>query len=170
MIPVAQHAQANEVGLLPFDLRCRVFAAQRAELRRIDMLAVGLFHLQFDRQAVAVPARHIGCVKSRQRLGLDDDVLEDLVDRMADVDVAVGVGRAVVQDELGAAGGGGANGFVAFLRLPAFDPAGLALGEIAAHRKRSVGQVERVLVIRHGVASGRVLRCPHRAGFVQQGY
>jgi hypothetical protein len=30
---------------------------------------------------------------------LDDDVLEDLVDRVADVDVAVGVGRAVVQHE-----------------------------------------------------------------------
>jgi hypothetical protein len=32
-------------------------------------------------------------------LRLDDDVLEDLVDRVADVDLAVGVGRAVVQHE-----------------------------------------------------------------------
>ena len=34
------------------------------------------------------------------------DVLQDLVQRVADVDVAVGVGRAVVQDELGPALGG----------------------------------------------------------------
>ena len=56
-----------------------------------------------DRQAVAVPAGHVGRVEARHRLGLDHDVLQDLVDRVADVDVAVGVGRAVVQDELRAA-------------------------------------------------------------------
>jgi hypothetical protein len=67
------------------------------------VLAVGLLDLVLDRQAVAVPARHIGRVETGQRLGADDDVLEDLVHRVADVDVAVGVGRAVVQHEARAA-------------------------------------------------------------------
>ena len=150
VVPVAQHAQADEVGLLPFDLFGGIGAAQLAEFRWRNVLAVGLLDLQFDRQAVAVPARHVGGVEAGQRLGLDDDVLEDLVHRMADVDVAVGVGRAVVQDELGPAGGGLADRLVAFLLLPALHPAGLALGEVAPHRERGVGQVERVLVVRHG--------------------
>ncbi len=62
-------------------------------------LPCSYFDLVLDRQAVAVPARHVGRVEAGQRLRADDDVLEDLVDRVADVDVAVGVGRAVVQDE-----------------------------------------------------------------------
>ena len=135
-----------------------VGAAQLAELRRVDVLAVRLFDLQFDRQAVAVPARHVGRVEPGQRLGLDDDVLEDLVDRVADVDVAVGVGRAVVQDELGAAGGSLADALVAFLLLPALDPAGLALGEVAAHREGGVGQVEGAFVISHGVIRMRCFK------------
>jgi hypothetical protein len=62
---------------------------------------VGDFDLVLDGQAVAVPARHVGRVEAGHGLGADDDVLEDLVERVADVDAAVGVGRAVVQHELG---------------------------------------------------------------------
>ena len=32
-------------------------------------------------------------------MAADDQILEDLVHRVADVDVAIGVGRAVVEDE-----------------------------------------------------------------------
>ena len=172
--PVAQHAQANEIGLLALDLLGGVGAAQFAELRRRNVLAVGLFHLQFDRQAVAVPARHVRRVEAGQGLGLDDDVLEDLVHRVADVNVAVGVGRAVVQDEFRPPGRRVADRLVAFFFLPAFHPAGLAFGEVAAHRERGIGQVERALVIglgvvRHDVASGIVWRCRRRGGFARRG-
>jgi hypothetical protein len=64
-----------------------------------------LLDLVLDRQAVAVPARHVGRVEAGQRLGTDDDVLEDLVHRVADVDVAIGVRRAVVQHEARPPGG-----------------------------------------------------------------
>jgi hypothetical protein len=114
------------------------------------VLAVGLFDLVFDRQAVAVPARHVGRVEAGQRLGADDDVLEDLVHRMADVDVAIGIGRAVVEDEARAPLGGGADLLVQLLLLPLGDPARFPLGEVAAHREGRVGHVEGLAVISHG--------------------
>ncbi len=103
ILPVAQHAKALEILLLPLDLLGGVGAAQPLRLLRGKVLAVRLFDLHLDRHAVAIPAGHVRRVEPRQGLDLDDDVLEDLVHRVADVDVAVGVGRAVVQDEAGRA-------------------------------------------------------------------
>ena len=141
MIPVAQHAEADEVLLLPLDLLLGIGAAQLAELRRRNRLAVFFLHLQLDRQAVAIPARHIGRVETRQRLALDDDVLENFVHRMADMDVAVRIRRAVVQDEFRLTLPGRADFLVALLRLPARHHLRLALGEVAAHRERGVGEI-----------------------------
>ena len=52
---------------------------------------------------MAVPARHIGRILAQQVLRAADHVLEDVVERVADVHVAIGIGRAVVEDELLAA-------------------------------------------------------------------
>jgi hypothetical protein len=51
----------------------------------VARLAHFLFDIEFNRQAVAVPTGDIGGIKTRQGLGLDDDVLEYLVDGMPDV-------------------------------------------------------------------------------------
>ena len=56
------------------------------------------------------------------RLALDDDVLQDLVDGVADVDVAVRVRRAVVQDEARAARARGADRLVDLRALPFLAP------------------------------------------------
>jgi hypothetical protein len=148
--PVAEHAEADEILLLPLHLFGREAAAQFARLVGGQVLAVGLFDLVFDRQAVAVPARHIGRVEAGQGLGTDDHVLEDLVHRVADVDVAIGIGRAVVQHEAGAPGGCGADLLVQLLFLPGCDPARLAAGQVAAHREGRIGHVEGLAVISHG--------------------
>jgi L-alanine-DL-glutamate epimerase-like enolase superfamily enzyme len=46
---------------------------------------------------VAVPARHITHRVTRHAVGAVDHILVDLVQRMANVQVAVGVGRAIMQ-------------------------------------------------------------------------
>ena len=72
--------------------------AMKADLARRQLftdLAEFLLDLQLDGQAVTIPAGNIGRIEAGQRLRLDDDVLEDLVDGMSDVDVAVRVGRTV---------------------------------------------------------------------------
>src|SRR5690606_443252 len=82
--------------------------------------------LVLDGQAVAVPARNVDGVHAFELARLDDHVLEDLVDGVPDVDVAVGIGRAVVQDELGRAAARFAQPLVNALLFPGLDPAGLA--------------------------------------------
>ena len=99
VVPFAEHAQADEFGLLPFDLLGGIGAAQFAGFIRAQVLAVGHFDFVFDWQAVAVPARDIRRVETRQGLRAQDHVLENLVQRMTDVNRAVGIRRAVVQDE-----------------------------------------------------------------------
>ena len=141
VIPLAEDAQADEVFLLAFDLLGGKAATQRAHLVAGDVLAVQLLDLVFDRQAVAVPARNIRCIETGQRLRADDDVLENLIDRVANVDVTVGIGRTVVQNEARAPFRRFADLFIELLLLPVCDPLRLALGEIAAHGKRCIRQV-----------------------------
>lgn len=133
VVPLAEHAQADEVGLLPFDLLGCVFAAQFAGLVRRKILAVGGLDLVLDGQAVAIPARHIGRVVARQGLGADNDVLENLVDRVTDVNAAVGVRRAIVQDELRTVAANGPQLLVQTDVVPELEGFRLALGQAGFH-------------------------------------
>src|SRR3546814_2653048 len=63
-------------------------------------LAILLLDLPLDGQAVAVPAGNVRRVLALQRLGADDHVLQDMVERVADEHVAIRVRRSVVEDEL----------------------------------------------------------------------
>ena len=77
-------------------------AAELDDRHRVLVLAPGavvLLDLPFDRQPVAVPARHVVRVVPEHLLRAHYKVLENLVERVPDVDVAVGVGRPVVQHE-----------------------------------------------------------------------
>ena len=112
-------------------------------------MPIFFFDRVLDRQPVAVPARHVGRVEAGEDLRLDDDVLEDLVDRVADVDVAVGVGRPVVQDVLRPAPAGGAQFSVQVHFLPALQDFRLALREAGLHRKIRLRQVQGFLVVGH---------------------
>ena len=103
MLPVAEHADALEVGHLLRDLLGRVGAALGLHLVARQAAAEGLLDRVLDRQAVAVPARRVARVEAGELARLDDHVLQDLVGGVADVQLAVRVGRAVVQDEAGPA-------------------------------------------------------------------
>ena len=138
MLPIAQHAEADEVLFLAGNLFGGVAAAEFAEFGFGHVAAVQFFHHHFDGQAVAVPAGNVGRVETGQRFAAQDDVFEDFVDGMTDVDVAVGIGRAVVQDEFRAAFADLAQFLIAFLLIPAFEPLRLAFGKVAAHGERGV--------------------------------
>ena len=142
LVPIAHHAQPHEVGFLAGDLFGGIFAAQFAEFVGRHIPAVQFFNHDFDGQAVAVPAGHIRRIETGQRFAADDDVFQDFIDGVTDMDVAVGIRRAVVQDEFRTAGGFFAQFLVAFLFLPLFDPAGFAFGEVAAHGERGFVQVD----------------------------
>ena len=58
-----------------------------------------LHDLVFDRQSVAIPARHVGRAKAGHGFGFHDEILQDFVERSAHVNVAVRKGRTVMEDE-----------------------------------------------------------------------
>ena len=114
--------------------------------------AVVFLDLPLDRQAVTVPAGDVVGVVARHLAGAVDHVLVDLVERGAEVDVAVGIGRAVVKDEQRAAGGGGAQlgeqvGFIPFCEDAVF------FRQVATHRKAGLRQEDRVAVVALGIVA-----------------
>ena len=99
VLPLPQHAQALELAGHLLDVALGVLPALGAELGGGHLVPLYLLVLQnggLDGQAVGVPAGHIGSAPAGHVAVLDDHILEDLVQGGADVDVAVGVGRAVV--------------------------------------------------------------------------
>ena len=151
IIPVPEHAQAFELRPLDIDVFARIRVARRADGGgiggRIARLPHLLSDLEFDRQPMAVPPRHVGRPEAAQRLVLDDDVLENLVQGIADVHIAIGEGRSVVQNILLRAGALGLNGSVKPGGLPLFQPGRFPRDEVRLHREIGLRQVQCVLVV-----------------------
>ena len=101
VVPAAEDADAHELGALEVEVFLRVLAAGAADGDGVHLelfAAELLVDFDLDGEAVAVPAGDVGGVEAGHGLGLDDEVLEALVEGVAEVDGAVGVGRAVVED------------------------------------------------------------------------
>ncbi len=111
---------------------------------------------------MAIPTGHIGRILAEQALRPHDDVLQNLVERMAHMQVAIGVRRAVVQDETLAPLARFAQRAVQILVLPAFQHCGLFLGEPCAHRKIGLRQEDAVFIICFFAHAGALVehRCP----------
>ncbi len=145
VVPAAEDADALELGALEVDELLRVLAAGAAdgEGGHFELFAAEFFvDLDLDGEAVAVPAGDVGGVEAGHGLGLDDEVLDALVEGVAEVDGSVGVGRAVVEDVLRLAGAGFADLAVEVGLLPFKEACGLILREIGLHGEGGLGQVE----------------------------
>ncbi|EHM55942.1 hypothetical protein HMPREF9080_00243 [Cardiobacterium valvarum F0432] len=152
--PVAKDAEADEIGLLQLDLTCGITAAGGAKFRSAHLrtrLADFLLNLLLNRQAVAVPARDVRAIETEHLARFGDDVFQDFIEGMADVNRAVGVGRAVVQDEFRAARERCALFAVNIVVLPESEDFRLALRQIAAHREIGGGQIQSVFIVSHVV-------------------
>src|SRR5438105_10147922 len=104
--------------------------------------------------AVAVPTWHIRRAVAAQCFVFDDDVLENLVERVADVDVAVGERRAIVQDKFFGTGARGLDFIVELFFLPLFQTPGFTRDEVGLHREVRPRQVQGVFVV-HRHSQGR---------------
>ena len=155
--PVAGHAQALEFLALDIDPafgEAAAFLAEGDDIHVILVQALGavlFLDLPFDRQAVAIPSRHITGIAAHHLLAAHDHVFQDLVQRMADVQMPVGIGGAVMQGE-------GLARAVCQRRLfaqpvidadprPARQPVRFALGQARAHRKVGFRQEDGVAVV-----------------------
>src|SRR5260370_28971909 len=101
MIPIALDAEPLEFLALHFEPVLSVGAALLAELdhrlwmREVRLLfflgaVIFLFDLPLDRQAVAVPARHVLRIKTEHLLASRHHFLEDLIDVVTPVYVPLG--------------------------------------------------------------------------------
>ena len=142
--------------LVPLDVPefVRVLATLPAQFRGahvpFDRLRAGFFllaqllrDLVFDGQPVAIPARNVGRLHAFHGAGLDDDVFENFVERVTDVNVAIGVGRAVMQNVQRLARSRGLNAFIEPLLHPPLDELRLAVRQVPFHGECRLGQVER---------------------------
>ena len=141
IVPVALDAKADELVALYIDPFLREGAAVFAERdgRHRVLVAAGLdvflLDLPFDRQAMAIPAGHVVGVLAAHLLRAIDDVLKNLVEGVADMQMPVGVGRPVVKDEFLATLRFGAQSLEQAEAPPAFEQLGLERGQARAHRK-----------------------------------
>ena len=152
MLPVTHNAETDEVLTLTVDLFAGVVTAQAAKGAGVDLvpnLADFLFHIEFDRQTVAIPAGDIGRIEAAQGLALDNDVFENLVDRVADMNIAIGVGWPVVQYELRSVLSQLAQFGVQVDVVPVFQRFRLPTGKIRLHREPCLGQIQGVLILTH---------------------
>ncbi len=154
VLPVAEDAEAAELLALDVNPLLGVGTARAADLHLAHgplLLAELLVDLQFDGQAVAVPPGHERRVEPLHAPAFDHDILENLVEGMADVNMAVGVGRAIVQSEVGHVRLRFADAAVEFQLGPALQDLRFALRQAGAHREIGDGKIKGVLVV-HGPA------------------
>ena len=161
IFPAAQNAQAFELLALDIDPFGSKFAAAFAKLG-LGHIALGpaliaefFLDLPFDRQAMTVPARDIIHIKAKQEPRPDDKILQDLIEGMANMDLAIGIGRAVMQDKQGCTGilTGLAHGLIQLSLRPAGEDFRLFLRQAAAHRKGGIGQEHRVAKVAAGLGT-----------------
>src|SRR5215475_5576415 len=153
MITVAENPETLELLALHIEPMSRVGAAflakchhgsRVAEIRLL--LALGavilLLDLPFDRKTVAVPARYVVRIEAEHLLAPGHEILQDLVQGRADMDIAIGVGWAVMQHEFDAALGNFAQPLIKLDLLPALKDFRLALRQPCAHREIGIREEE----------------------------
>jgi len=152
VVPVAEHAEPLELLLLDGDEFLRIVAALTAHFQLghgVLFRAEVLFHLQFNRQSVAVPPRYIRGMETFHPFALEDQILENLVEGVTDMDMAVGIGRAVVQYIEGFGRPGCFNLSVKVFFIPADKDFRLTLIQVGLHRKVGKRQIQGIFIV-HG--------------------
>ena len=112
------------------------------------------FDFPFDREAVAVPSRDIVRIVAEHLLAARDDILQNLIEGVPDMDIAIGVGRTVMQDEFVAAFRGRAELPVQIALFPASQDLRLALRQARTHGKFGLRQKQRFGIVALGLRHG----------------
>ncbi len=110
------------------------------------MLAHFLHDLEFDGQAVAIPTRHVRRVAPAQRLVADNDVLKNLIERRANMHIAIGEGGPIVQNKSLRARPPLLDLTIKPAFLPLLEPFRLARHQVRLHREIGLGQIQCILI------------------------
>ena len=149
LFPSAKDAQALEVApVLVHETQCKL-AAHGSKLGGTDgpFAPKFLFHLRFDGQPVAIPARYVGRAKAGHALRFHHHVLQNLVLACADVNCAGGIRRPVMQDIRGSPSASRLDAGINTFAFPALELGRLRLRQICLHWEIRTRQIERALQI-----------------------
>ena len=152
VVPQPQPAQPLELRAHHVHVLQRVSGARTAKIsdaHRPLLRAELAIDAQLDRQAVAIPAGDVWRVETGHAAALDDEILEDLVQSGPDVDVTVGVRRAVVEDESRRAAASFTQLTVEVDGVPAGNRFRLSRLQVRLHRKNGPREIDRVLPLGH---------------------
>ena len=134
----------------------------------LALLAVLFLDLPFDRKSVAVPAGHVVGVLAQHRLRTVDNILENLVQRMSDMKLAICVGRSVMKDKQFGIRARLAKTAVDVHLLPTRKDLGLLLGQPATHREIGSRKEHRFFVTHRKISRFISSARPADAGFLGQ--
>ena len=151
--PVAQNAQALEFPALDVEKFLRVLAAAFADRMSGQILfpvAQFHFHIMFDGQPVTVPAGHIGRGPAQQIARLDHNILENLVQRRAQMNMTVGIGRAVMQHIPPPFARSFLHETIGVRLFPELQRLRFLLDKVRLHRKPGIRQIEGRFIFSHG--------------------
>src|SRR5262249_12211441 len=120
------------------------FAAKATKFRgrNFTFATEFFFHLRFDGETVAIPARNVRGVMARHGFSFDDEVFEDFVKASSEMNCACGIRRAVVENEEGLSLARCENSFVKISILPGGELLWLVLRQARFHRKVGFGEIE----------------------------
>ena len=151
VLEITDDAQTLELVAHDVDVLGGKLFADLAQLQLGDVLllvADGGQGLQLDGQAVGIKTGHIGSLIALHVLVTDDDILDDLVQGGAHVDVAVCIRRAVMQDELRLALVVLHELIVQVVVVPILEHDRLLFGQTGTHLKQGLGQIQGTVVLR----------------------
>ena len=124
--------------LTKFDDRNRVFISA--------FFAVFLFYFPLNGQTVTIPTWDIARIFAHHLLRADHHIFEDLIECMADMQVAIGIGRPVMQGKTLTTGFFPQPVINADL-FPTGQPFGFTLWQAGAHGKICLRQIECIFVV-----------------------
>ena len=104
MFPVPHHAQTLKAAHLLLNKVLSKLGTGLPELGHghiLVQLLLGSLDGPLNGQTVVVPAGDIGGVVTHHGMAADDEIFQRLIQRMAHVDIAIGEGRAVMQNKAG---------------------------------------------------------------------
>ena len=149
-IPVADNAQTLKLGTLGIDMIvCKLFTLG-AELRSGNLAAihaVSLDCLTLNRKTMGIPARNVRSLITHHIARTQNKILEDLIQCVTHMQIAVCIRRAVVQNEKRLALVLLHQFMVEVVLLPVFQKTRLALRQTGTHREFGFGQIDRIVVI-----------------------
>ena len=136
VVEVALHTQTFELFVHHINVLGGKLAADAAQFQLGNaglFVPQGAQCLELDGQTMGIIAGHIGGAVALHVLATDDDILDNLIQSSAHMDAAVGIRRAVMQDEAGMTLIVADHLLVDMVLLPVFQHFGFLFGQAGPH-------------------------------------